>query len=637
MQNLKLFPLVILALFISGVAFPQTEGLYIPLNIQKAYQKKTRDINGNPGMVYWQNRADYKIDVKVDPRTRVVSGSETITYYNNSSDTLKELVFHLFPNLYKKGNSRDFEIEPDDETEGVIIEKMDINGFDINTSFQNRRLTFTHSGFSLRLKNLFYPGTSNKINISWHYTENRRSHIRTGMVDSSSFFIAYFFPRIAVYDDIDGWNRFDYTGGVEFYNDFGDFDVSIKVPKNYVVWATGLLKNPEEVLNEKYLKRYQAAVNSNVMVRVIDSTDLKFRDFTKPNSFNIWQYKAENVTDFAFGTSNHYLWDAVSLLVDKEKNRKVIIDVAYNKDSKDFYSVLKFAQQAIEYMCNVFPKVPFPFPKITVFNGLSEMEYPMMVNDVSYVNDLHGTFLLTAHEIFHSYFPFYTGLNETSYAWMDEGITTFTTYLLVSALDSLNQDKLTFLNDYKPHIGKNSDLPIFSNSNYIKRPIYDYISYPKPTHFFLVLRNLLGEELFTKSFQEFIRRWNGKHPTPYDLFNTIKSVSGENIDWLIKPWIFEFGYVDFTIKEVIQLDGKYKVTIGKIGNYPAHVKIKVKFNDGSSEILKYPVTIWKDNKKEFTDEKSDSRKVKSVEIYDIHQMDANPTNNIFTLNPRKVR
>jgi hypothetical protein len=627
--------LVTLLLFSITVGYAQNGELYIPTNIQKAYNKKTRSEDGNPGMVYWQNRADYKINVKLDPKTLVIKGTETITYFNNSSDTLKELFFHLFPNMYKKGNYRDFEIDPSDESDGVSIDKMDINGFEINTSFQNRRLTYTHSGLSLRLKNPIYPGSSNKINISWSYTENRRSHIRAGMVDSTSFFIAYFFPRLAVYDDIDGWNRFDYTGGVEFYNDFGDFDVSITVPKNFVVWATGILKNPEEVLNEKYFKRYQAAINSNIVVRVIDTSDIRKRDFTKPNDFNTWKYKADFVTDFAFGTSDHYLWDAVSLLADKEKNKKILIDVAYNQNSKDFYENIKFAQQAITYMCNVFPGIPFPYPKITVFNGLSEMEYPMMVNNISYVQDIHGTFLLTAHEIFHTYYPFYTGLNETSYAWMDEGITTFSTYLLVNALDSLNEDKLTFLNDYKPYRGKNSDLPIFSNSNYIKRPVYDFISYPKPTHFFLVLRNHLGEKMFTKSFQDFIKRWKGKHPTPYDLFNTFKNVTGENLDWLIKPWIFEFGYVDFSIKEVIQSEGKFKVTIEKIGNYPAHVKIKVKYNTGSSEILRYPASIWKDNKKEYSAEKNDSRKVVEVEIYDLHNMDVNSSNNVFKVNARR--
>lgn len=617
--------------------FSQTDGLYIPINFQKAYNMKTRSMDGNPGMVYWQNRANYNINVQLDPKTRQVSGTETISYFNNSSDTIKKIFFHLFPNLYKKGNARDVDIDTEDENEGVVISRIEVNGYEVNQPDRSKQITSFHSGFSLRLKEPLLPLNQLRVNITWRYTENSKSHIRSGQVDSTTYFVAYFFPRIAVYDDIDGWNSFSYTGTTEFYNDFGNFDVAITVPQNYLVWATGQLKNPEEVLTDKYYRRFQAAFNSNVLIRIIDTLDISQKNITQPNEFNTWKYSAENITDFAFGTSNHYLWDAQGMVVDKEKNKKILIDAAYNPKSGDFYNVVRYAQQAINFMCNTFPGIPFPYPKITIFNGLSEMEYPMIVNDKSYANNQHEAFLLTAHEIFHSYFPFYTGLNESKYAWMDEGLTTFTTYLIVNALDSLNKDNITFFNDYKPYMGKDLDIPLFTNSKYIKSPVYDFISYPKAALFLLVLRDALGDKVFNLSIREFISRWNGKHPTPYDLFYTIYSITNQNLDWLIKPWVFEMGYVDLAIKDLTISEGKYKIIVERAGRYPSPVKIKVHFSDGSFDNIYNSVNVWKDGRKELIIERNDPRKIKKVEILNDLQMDVYPQNNFFNPNIRKSK
>lgn len=617
------------------VSISQTNGLYIPRNIQKAYDKKTRSEDGKPGIVYWQNRADYKIDISFEPANLLLSGSETITYFNYSPDTLRELVIHLFPNMYKKGNARDEDIDFMDESEGVFIDKFALNGKAIPATNNFEQVRYEHTIMTVKLNPYFLPQKQISIDISWHYALNRNSHIRTGAVDSTTFFMAYFFPRVAVHDDINGWNYYRYTNEREFYNDFGNYDVSISVPTNYIVRATGVLKNPEQVLAEKYLNRYKAAWQSNILVHVIDTSDLKNGAITLPNPTNQWNFKAENVPDFAFGICKHYLWDAMSLIVDKATSRKTLIDAVYNPNSKDFYQVVKIAQQSIDYMSNTFPGVPYPYPKVTVFNGLSEMEYPMMANNRSY-EDIHSTYDLTAHEIFHAYFPFYTGFNEIDYAWMDEGLTSLATYLILSKIDP-DYAEICFIDGYRPIIGTDIDIPIFTNSNYLMRPVYDYISYPKTAIFLLTLRDVLGEELFNQSIREFIARWNGKHPMPFDLFKTISDFTKQDLDWLIKPWVFEYGYPDLSIKDIDLANGKYSIIIEKKGNYPIPVDLKIVYEDKIFETIHYSAAVWKDGATIFTIEKPSFKKIQKVTLEDPYRIDANPANNTFLNNGRKQK
>jgi len=620
--------LLIVLFLVALITIPistQASDLYMPKNIQKAYDSKTRSMDGTPGTAYWQNRADYLINVSFDPVMRIINGSETITYFNNSPDDLSQLIVHLFPHLYKKGNARDFDVEPADESDGVFIEEIVVNGEKIDTSPDSKSIEYQHSNLKLRLPEPLSSGEELKINISWNYVLNKDSHQRTGAVDSSSFFIAYFFPRIAVYDDIDGWNDFAYTGTAEFYNDYGDYDVSITIPQNYIVWATGTLENPEHVLREKYLKRYREAFTSDNIIHIVDSTECNSQKITKGN---IWKFKAKNVTDFAFATSDHYLWDASSLVVDKKTSRRVFVDAAYHKHAEDFYQVGSIARQSVEFMSFRFPGIPFPFPKITVFNGLDGMEYPMMVNDIT-KHDMNEAIKLTVHEILHSYLPFYVGCHEAKYAWMDEGFTSFGDYLIISDLFSIEDAGFYFLEDYQQDAGDFLDTPLFTTSEWLKRPVYTYNSYPKPASFFIVLQNYLGEEKFKEVIQEFMNRCKRKHRSRYDFFFTLYNVSGENLDWLIKPWFYEFGYVDLAVNDVSQAGKNFKIQIEKKGNIPAPIELKVIFADGSEKIIKKTAGVWKNGVSLHLVEGLSSEKIKSVELIDVSLIDADLMNNLF--------
>ncbi len=623
--QILLFSIIMIFTFSRDTVSQRTD-MFVPLNIRNAYLKNTRSMDGRPGTAYWQNRADYRIDVKFNPVQALVEGKEAITYYNNSPDTLRRMFLNLFPDYYKKGNARDFNIRFVDETEGVSIDSLFMKNGDSLVIIPDSMTERGHSGMFIRLPFPIEPGTKTDLRIAWHYFVNRGSHSRTGAVDSSSFFIAYFFPRLAVYDDISGWNTFDYTGGTEFYNDFGDFEVNIEVPPHYVLWATGELQNPEEVLQEKYVTRLHKAAVSDTVIHIIDSTEFMDRDITRRNASNTWRYRARNVSDFAFAVSDHYLWDAVSLVVDGESGRRVVVSAAYNSTSADFRHTVEIGLKGLRFMSDELPGVPFPYPNITVFNGLDEMEYPMMVNLVSYDN-FHSTIRVTLHEIFHSYFPFYTGCNETLYAWMDEGLTTFATYVMAESLYTTEHAVLSFYDEYQGHFGDVTDVPIFVASDYLKRPVYYYTSYTKPAVFFLILRDVLGPEIFTRGLREFVNRWEGKHPQPYDLFFSLEDVCKKDLNWLIVPWVFEYGYVDLALGQVTENTGQYEITVENRGIYPAPVDLKIHYRDGKTREIHYTAEIWKTGELDYTLKISAESGIRSISLLNSTLLDADLSNN----------
>lgn len=606
---------------------PKSPGLYIPRNIQKAYLNKTRSLDGKPGSNYWQNRADYSIRIHFDPGTRILKGKETITYFNNSPDTLKELRIHLYPDYFKKGNARDDNIDNRDESPGVKLEQIAIDNVQLSPLYGNRFIRYGHTQMKLLLKNPLPPGENVVLSISWQYTLNKGSHNRTGAVASDVFFIAYFFPRIAVYDDIHGWNTARYTGTAEFYNDFGTFDVAITVPRNFIVWATGSLQNPEQVLSGKYLRRYKSALSSDETVHIISAGQCGGKNITAANSENAWKFKADNVNDFAFATSNRYQWDAVSLVVDKTTGRRVLIDAAYPRGSKDFPHITSIARKAIEFMSFEFPGLAYPFPCETIFQGLADMEYPMMVNDGTRGHNIDSAMKLTFHEIFHSYFPFYVGFNETKYAWMDEGLTSMGDYLFMEHQKKPRYKYFYFSNLYKNQIGHDLDIPIFVRSDILRAPVYYSNSYSKAATFFLILRDYLGSSLFKQTLLGFMNSWKYKHPSPYDLFFFFRESSGRDIRWLIEPWFFEYGYVDLAVKKVWRHEGRYHIEIEKIGRYPAPIHLKISYRDGGSEIVHKKASVWKDGKKTYMIKKSASKMIQSVELPGENYLDADSTNN----------
>ena len=620
MLNLKKL-LAITLLFAGGKSYCQVS-LPIAVNLQNTYLKETRAPGGAPGKNYWQNTADYHIKVDFNPQTLNLTGTVSIDYTSNSPDTLNRMQFKLYPNLYKKGVIRDMPVSAKDLTDGVLIQSLSIN----NQLQDSSKRKIDGTNMTVYVQPVL-PKQKIHFDITYAYTLNKTSHIRTGQIDSGAFFIAYFFPRIAVYDDIDGWNEYPYLGSQEFYNDFCHFNAEITVPGNYQVWATGNLKNIDEVYQPKYAKLInQAGINDKV-TDIITEADLKTGNITRNSSANTWKFEADSVTDLAFALSNHYIWKASSLVVDPKTHRRTRVDAVFNPIHKDYFEVVNYARKTVETMSYRFPKWPYPYPHETVFDGLDQMEYPMMVND----NPLENTaeaIELTDHEIFHTMFPFYMGTNETKYGWMDEGWATIGEWLISPVIDSKIIDTYG-VGPTENSAGIEQDAPIMTLTPQLTGVAKFTDSYPKPALAYLYIKDMLGDELFTKALHYYIGQWHGKHPMPYDFFNCINTGSGINLNWFWKKWFFDDGVPDLAISKVVNQQQKYTVTITSIGTKPVPLNLTVYYHDGSKQLVHQSVSCWAKGNKTTTIGFNATKPIKQMILGTTYDPDVDKSNNTW--------
>ncbi len=618
MRNLK----ILTAVLFTGlnVCTYSQETLPVPVNIQTLYQHQTRSQDGKPGDKYWQNSADYAIAIDFNPANLLLTGSEKIVYTNNSPDTLLNIVFKLYPDLYKKGSERLSKINPADIGEGMLIDRISVKNSSV--------LTYSVNGTDMTVTiPPLLPKDSIVFTVGFHYTLNKGSHIRTGQIEENAAFIAYFFPRIAVYDDIDGWNKNQYLGTQEFYNDFCNFKVSVTVPKNFVVWATGDLTNCSEVFTEKYCKLIKQAETTDSVVTIIDSADLLTENVTADNATNTWHFSANNVTDFVFATSNHYLWKATSLAVDPATGRRTRADAVFNQKHRDFYEVINYNLKTIKAMSYSFPKWPFPYPHETVFDGLDQMEYPMMVND-NPEQDRTDAITLTDHEVFHTMFPFYMGINETKYGWMDEGWATMGEWLISSIIDTAIADDYG-IKSYENFAGTESDPPLTTLTTQLNGTPMFLNSYVKPALGYLYIKDYLGDELFTKAIHYYIEKWHGKHPMPYDFFNCMNTGSGKNLNWFWKRWFFDSGVPDLAIDKVKKRGKKYEVTILSKGTKPVPVDLLVTLDDNTVLKLHKSIGVWEKGNTRTTISFSADKNVLRITLGSLYIPDVNKQDNLW--------
>ena len=619
----------VLLLFIYEISFSQSNSLFLPINFQQAYKKATRSYGGKPGANYWQNKSEYKIKAELEPAERKLTGEETVEYYNNSPDTLKQIILRLYPDLYRKGNLRDFEINPDVITNGMEIKTLNVGGEDVDVNLDDGKIRREITNLFVPLKKPLAPKSKIELKVNWDFTIPNKSQIRMGAYDSTSFFVAYWYPQVAVYDDIDGWDELNYTGRTEMYNDFNNYKVEITVPKGFLLWSTGVLQNPEEVYSKNIFDKREKALQSDAIVNIVDKKDYASGPVTADKEKLTYKINAEYVSDFAFATSDHYLWDASSLVVDKETGRRTFISAAYNKNTDDFSTVAEVARKSIESFSTHLPGVPYPYPAMTVFNGQGGMEFPMMCNN-SAVKELWGTVHLTSHEICHTYFPFYMGINERKYAWMDEGWATMLPFDFQTENAPGYDPRTRNAQGYSEFAGRDADIPLMVLSYDLRDASYRTASYRRPGAAYQFLRQFLGDEVFTKALHEYMKRWNGKHPTPYDFFFTFDNVTGEDLSWYWKPWFFEMKYPDLAIVNIKQENGKAECTIDNIGGMPVPVILKAYFDDGTNEtVYNQSAKIWKDGSKELKADFTTNKKVTKIELGTTQIPDVDNSNNLL--------
>jgi hypothetical protein len=336
---------------------PQTASgaLYMPRDVKAAFRKGTRSPDGRPGPAYWQNRGRYNIAITALPPDRTVRGSEQITYFNNSPDTLRNPVIKLFLNIHKPGAARAGNASADYLTSGVHIDTVIVNGQvtpwpGVENAGTNARL---------RLPTPVLPHDSVRLAFRWHFDISKESG-REGMIDSTTWYLAYFYPRVAVFDDYNGWDNMTFTDMQEFYSDFNDYDVSITVPRNYVVWGTGTLLNPSDLLQPTQLARYNQAMTSDSTIHIATLGEMNANRVTTQSSTNTWRFRATNIPDMAFNLSNHYVWDGGSVVVDDATHRRASVQAAYNDTATDFHHMVQFGRHALDWLSHNWPGVPYP-------------------------------------------------------------------------------------------------------------------------------------------------------------------------------------------------------------------------------------------------------------------------------------
>jgi hypothetical protein len=601
--------------------------LFVPRDVQAAYKKQTRSADGMPGKNYWQNKASYKINIVANPPDRIVRGTETIQYENNSPDSLRTLVIKLFLNIHKAGAPRNYGASPDYLSAGMKINNVTVNGEKVNWRENPGLFTWQN----LRLKTPLAPKASLQVAFDWEYEISKESG-REGMIDSTTYFMAYFYPRVAVYDDYNGWDRMDFTDSREFYSDFNTYDVTVNVPANYIVWGTGTLQQPEKLLQPEVLQRYQQSLVADDIINIATLQDVMAKKVTTQNASNAWRFTSTNIPDVAFGISDHYVWDGGSVVVDDATKRRASAQAAYNDTAKDYHHVARFARHSLNWFSHHWPGIAYPYEKTTIFQGYADMEYPMMANNSTFADTNFSRFV-AEHEIAHTYMPFYMGINETRYGSMDEGWATAFELLVGTADMGAGQAEELFkqfrVQGWVNNKSSDQMIPIIYPADALEPKGFGNNIYGKAAVGYLAVKDLLGDALFKKCLHAYMDRWNGKHPIPWDFFNSFNDVSGQNLNWFWNKWFFEPTTIDYSLQAVKATGNKYQLIIINTGGMPAPVNVVLNYKDGSKQSLHQTPAIWQKNQQQAIVTVTAAKAVESIVLEGGIYMDANTEDNTW--------
>jgi hypothetical protein len=535
------------------------------------------------------------------------------------------LVFKLFVNIHRPGAPREAGASDDYLTPGVHIDRFTVNG--ATTAWPDDPRYFTWQPITLATP--LAPHDSVRLSIDWHYEISKEAG-REGMLDSTTYYLAYFYPRVAVYDDYNGWDTMNFTDAQEFYSDFNDYDVTVRVPANYIVWGTGTLQNAPELLEAEYLKRFQSSFTSDTTVRVATKSELAAKGVTRQAAVNAWHFTATNVPDMTFALSDHYDWDAASVVVDDATHRRASVQSAYNDTAADFHHMVQFGRHSLDWLSHNWPGVPYPYEKTTIVQGSADMEYPMMVNDGTNADTTFSRFVVE-HEIAHTYFPFYMGINETRYGFMDEGWATTFEYLIGVADMGRDHEDMFYkqfrVNSWAHDPSPLEDLPIVTPEDVLSGAAYGNNAYGKPSLGYLAVKDLLGDDEFKKCLHAFMDRWHGKHPIPWDMFDTFNDVAGKNLNWFWTNWFFSNGYIDLAVLGVTKTTTGYSATIDNVGGLAAPFDLRVTYGDGTSSTMHETPAVWQTNQASASVAIPTKKTVRSVEVVNGIWVDANATNN----------
>ena len=574
--------------------------------------------SGRPGPRYWQQRADYRITATLDPARNELRGRETIHYVNRSPERLSYLWLFLEQNICAPtsvtnqldqpplvflGSSFDFSCQAFQG--GLTLDSVRVG----RSASSAANLAIYGTTMRLDLPAPLAPGSSVDVDLSWHFGVPAMGAGRMGH-DGPLYEIAQWYPRVAVYDDVRGWNHEPYIGAGEFYLEYGSFDVALTVPATYLVAATGELRNPEQVLTAAQRTRLTRARRSDAPVAIVTRDEAGHADVTRPTTRGTltWRFTADSVRDFAFAAGPNFRWDASGF-------DGMLIETLYRPTADKWEEANRMGRAAIKYYSEQWYRYPYSHAT-TVEGPVEGMEYPMLTFVPNSPTREDQQWVL-AHEFGHEWFPMIVGSNERLYPWMDEGFNTFIDLANAAQYfagtpygDSIEVHPLHL---YAEHAHPGDEQPLIARPVEVRDLFWG--GYQKPALMMQMLRyEVLGKERFDRAFREYIQAWAFKHPTPADFFRVMRDASGMELDWFWRGWIFTTSRLDQAVDSVsVGSDKRATVHLSSRGTMVMPAELALVFDDGSRRIVRLPVEMWNLGSR-FAYRVRDPRRIVRVEV-----------------------
>lgn len=596
------------AIALDTAARPALRPLPLPAAFRAAVERGTRTTTGAPGPRYWQQRPRYRIEAELEPATATLRGAAQIVYRNHAPDTLRTLVLNFYQNVFAEGVIRNRYVSV---TGGTTIERLAVGGRELEArtpqqiSVASTPAAGAPVGYAVQgtlgrvvLPRPLAPGDSVVVEIDWHQRVPPAGTFRTAWQDAlggRAFVVAQWYPQIAVYDDLRGWNATPYLGDGEFYLDYADFDVALTLPAGWLVGATGELQNAEEVLTPEARRRLAAALRADTITRVVTEADLMASNATQPSEDGqlTWRFQARDVRDFAFATSDRYVWDATRAVVPGETGpRTVAVHALYRPGAPHWEQAARFTQHAVDFLSRAL--VPYAYPHVSVAEGsVGGMEYPM-INFIGKPQRVEALYGVIAHEVAHQWFPMMVGTDEAAYAWFDEGMASYYETLASADFFATEPDFAADRDAYLQVAGTETEVPMMRHTDLVS-PFGARVvaAYRKPATLLRALRAIVGAEVFDRAVRGFAHDWHLRLATPWDFFHAIERAAGRDLDWFFYPWWFETGVHDHAIERVEGAEtGRLTVTVRDRGDNPMPSQLLATTATGDTVTATIPVETW---------------------------------------------
>ncbi|MBM74754.1 MAG: aminopeptidase [Proteobacteria bacterium] len=588
-----------------------------------------RTASGRPGKAYWQQEADYTMEIILDDQNQMIIGSETIQYTNNSPDDLSYLWLQLDQNIFAQSSDRELKrsaphMSKNDTSSFYYAELIEYRrDFDGSISISNvldqegqpLKHRIQKTMMRIDLEDPLASGETVSFSLDWSYTINDADllSMRTGYEyfeedDNYLYEIAMFFPRMAPYTDVHGWHHKQYLGSGEFSLEFGDYDVKITVPADHIVGATGELQNTKEVLTKKQLKRFEESKTAERPMFVVTPEEAKQAEKQKSEQSKTWHFKAENVRDFAFASSRKFIWDAWGRDID---GKTVMAMSFYPNEAEPLWST--YSTHAVAHTLDVYSEMvlPYPYPVAISVNGpIGGMEYPMICfngprpyddgtyagapgNGMPWSHSKYALISVIIHEVGHNWFPMIINSDERSWTWMDEGLNSYVQYHAEQTWEEDYPSRRGEADDMLRYMNSSYSVPIMTNGDSLLQKGSN--AYGKPATALNILRNtVLTPEVFDEAFRDYSQSWAFKRPMPADFFRLIEDSAGEDLDWFWQSWFYSTAALDLRINEVRTLhpyssDPKVDKPLKKLEKDKKPIpKARHEYLEGDKYIQRYP-------------------------------------------------